>query len=741
LKGNSADHPLRQSHQHNDKQQQAESTADTANSQAKATHDEKEQQQQHEHGQEQQQTEHDQQNGRAQHNGGTREEPNEQQNEQQGEAHGQKDAHHEKEKVQKPDERPGQHEVNMNQKEDGKQHDGHHMEGNARADGYLTSQNQEHNDGDIKHEHQRKLMQVKDDDSAEKNEQSDDFDFDHLPDDELDAAHDLDDDFEHGGFDLSDMSDLSDERLFDLDEFDDGSNALFEDDIFPFLFDDDDDSMSIEDLWLNEIGGDEEQEEHDIVNNRIGVDPHVLANGAIGDIDGDGVDDLVVPVSYFFDEDYYQKPENRRKLRGVDPQLFLATGVVVYTHDQIFNDWTIKWKAHLDLTTANASRKAYALSPPTLADLDGDGMLEIVVGTSVGFVYALNPSDGSTMEHYPLQLGEVQAQVTVEDMDDDGALDLVVCDMDGVVAAFTGNSGSKLWERHMGSPIAQAASIGDVTGSGKLDVVVSTTAGGVHILNGGSGTSVFHTRTAGSIVSPPLLTQLNSSSSGLHVVVPSFDGFVYTFDGTNSSKRDVVDLGERSLAMPLTHDLDGDGLLDIVVATMSGTVFSIETLVRTSPLMSVKSQAPEGVPLVARPNWRGLYALTTQSRGWRDIFGKRAAFPFTIVDRSKSKQTVNFTVSAFMMSNEDGASGQMVRSYSTSGRKIAVVDVPPVRGAGSLELRMKDAAGRRFSDSLDVTFHTSHYRILKWIVTAAMGLGMLGIFHATREQGGESLPG
>ena len=30
-----------------------------------------------------------------------------------------------------------------------------------------------------------------------------------------------------------------------------------------------------------------------------------MATPAIGDLDGDGVDELVVPVSYFFDREYY----------------------------------------------------------------------------------------------------------------------------------------------------------------------------------------------------------------------------------------------------------------------------------------------------------------------------------------------------------------------------------------------------------------------------------------------------
>jgi hypothetical protein len=50
----------------------------------------------------------------------------------------------------------------------------------------------------------------------------------------------------------------------------------------------------------------------------------------------------------------------------------------------------IKWQQHLDLTTATTKFTAHMFSSPTLADIDADGQMEVVVGTSVGFVYVLN---------------------------------------------------------------------------------------------------------------------------------------------------------------------------------------------------------------------------------------------------------------------------------------------------------------------------------------------------------------
>ena len=63
----------------------------------------------------------------------------------------------------------------------------------------------------------------------------------------------------------------------------------------------------------------------------------------------------------------------------------------------------VRWQTHLDLTTDTTSFRAYMYSSPTVADIDGDGKLEIVVGTSVGFIYALN-ADGSNRAGFPIQV-------------------------------------------------------------------------------------------------------------------------------------------------------------------------------------------------------------------------------------------------------------------------------------------------------------------------------------------------
>ena len=64
---------------------------------------------------------------------------------------------------------------------------------------------------------------------------------------------------------------------------------------------------------------------------------------------------------------------------GVDIGNYIASGVVVFN----LRTRAVKWKQHLDMSTDHTTFRAYAYSAPTLADLDRDGRLEVILGTSM----------------------------------------------------------------------------------------------------------------------------------------------------------------------------------------------------------------------------------------------------------------------------------------------------------------------------------------------------------------------
>lgn len=119
-----------------------------------------------------------------------------------------------------------------------------------------------------------------------------------------------------------------------------------------------------------------------------------------------------------------------------------------------------EWIVHLDLTTDHTARRAYAYSSPVVADVDGDGIDDVVVATGLGFVYVLDPKTGATKKGWPAEIGEVQGTPVVADLDGDHKKEVIVTDALGNVVAFDGQSGKEKWHsRVQGTSYIHAAQL------------------------------------------------------------------------------------------------------------------------------------------------------------------------------------------------------------------------------------------------------------------------------------------
>lgn len=66
---------------------------------------------------------------------------------------------------------------------------------------------------------------------------------------------------------------------------------------------------------------------------------------------------------------------------------------------------------------------------------------------------------------------------------------------------------------------------------------------------------------------------MGGSGPGLHLLASSEDGHVYVIEGQTGCVN-KIDFGERISTMVLADDLEGDGMMDLIVGTMSGEVKS-----------------------------------------------------------------------------------------------------------------------------------------------------------------------
>ena len=318
----------------------------------------------------------------------------------------------------------------------------------------------------------------------------------------------------------------------------------------------------------------------------IWVDPHVLATPTLFDFDNDGQwNDLAISVSYFFDTEVYQaNPQLFEQLPpGTDLRNYVAGGLVVWSLTTLKELYSIQ----LDMSTDYTERKAVIYSQPTIVDLDGDGEVEIIFGTSLGFVYVLAPGVGVLRPGFPVVMHEVQAQVVVEDINGDGRLELIVSDSKGNVVALNDN-GQEVWHTRCSGAASQAVTIADINQDGVLDVLVGTSSGQVWAYRGDTGRLLPHFpfKTDGKIIAPlTVLTPADHSPSSLPLIVfPSFDGRLYIVDAAGCSES--IDVGERSYAAVLAESVLGTGYLDLLLATMSGNVYLFHTDIPFHPLLA-----------------------------------------------------------------------------------------------------------------------------------------------------------
>ncbi|THF94834.1 hypothetical protein TEA_014334 [Camellia sinensis var. sinensis] len=533
---------------------------------------------------------------------------------------------------------------------------------------------------------------------------------------------------------LRDSDELADEYSYDYDDYVD------------------------ENMW-----GDEEwtETDHENLEDFVNVDSHILCTPVIADIDNDGVSEMVIAVSYFFDHErqaeyfftancrlyfnlmelrqvltlaevyenrmYYDNPEHLKELGGIDIGKYVAGGIVVFNLDTK----QVKWTAQLDLSTDTGKFRAYVYSSPTVVDLDGDGNLDILVGTSYGLFYVFDHK-GKLREKFPLEMAEIQGAVVAADINDDGKIELVTTDTHGNVAAWTAQ-GKEIWERHLKSLVPQGASVGDVDGDGHTDVVVPTLSGNVYVLSGKDGSDIrpYPYRTHGRVMNQVLLVDLSKrgeKKKGLTIVTTSFDGYLYLIDGPTSC-ADVVDIGETSYSMVLADNVDGGDDLDLVVATMNGNAWRVHNQGRNN--------------VANRFNRQGIY-ISPSSRAFRDEEGKNFWVEIEIIDKyrfpSGSQAPYNVTTTLLVPGNYQGErTMKQNKIFDRAGKYKIKLPTVGVRTTGTVLVEMVDKNGLHFSDEFSLTFHMYYYKLLKWLLVLPM-LGMFGVLVILRPQEAMPLP-
>ncbi|WAB84037.1 DUF4214 domain-containing protein [Microcella daejeonensis] len=254
------------------------------------------------------------------------------------------------------------------------------------------------------------------------------------------------------------------------------------------------------------------------------------ASPALGDLDGDGVNDVVISNTGSVMAAFSVRGGTVRQLiRVTEPRAFeagpnglFATPALGYVDGNAQLDVvTASWGQLVDAWSGTSGNrisgwphwvKDTVWSSPAIGDVDGDGDSEIVVGGDCdgsgelqpcfgtaggGYLWAFN-LDGSLLWRHFVPNQVVWSSPALADLNGDGALDVVAGTgaywpepRGREVVAVNGRNGQRMWTASTDARVVGSPSIADVDGDGKPEVFVVSRGGRMHSFQGESGARRF----------------------------------------------------------------------------------------------------------------------------------------------------------------------------------------------------------------------------------------------------------
>ncbi len=230
-----------------------------------------------------------------------------------------------------------------------------------------------------------------------------------------------------------------------------------------------------------------------------------------------------------------------------------------------------------DPPTSWVRQMSGSVNSPATADLDEDGLDEIVIGGIDGRVVALRPVLGDTLSGWPVNVAApVHSSAVIWDIDDDHAPEVLIGTDAGRVYAIEGD-GSIVpgWPAQLSGIIYAGPAVGEVDPAPGLECVVASSDSAVWVLNRqGAVLPGFPVKLRGPIFGTPALHDFDADGYA-EIVAAGYDSSVAVWDHDGQLLPGwPKKLGHVTSSSPAVGDIDGDGGGDIVLGANDAKVYA-----------------------------------------------------------------------------------------------------------------------------------------------------------------------